>query len=63
MFQISENMRITLALIGQQRRGQAQIHQAEVRPPQAEPLPLLQDLAQVRLLQVQRQLQLLLVLV
>ena len=55
-------MRITLALIGQQRRGAAQIHQAEVRPPQAEPLPLLQDLALARLQQVQRQLQLVLVL-
>ena len=55
-------MRITLALIGQQRQGQAQIHQAEVRPLQAESLPPLQDLAQARLQQVQRQLQLLPVL-
>ena len=60
MFQISENMRTTLALIGQQRQGQAQIHQAEVRPrpPQAESLLPLQDLALARLQQVQRQLQL-----
>ena len=51
-----------MALIGQQRQGQAQIHQAEVRPPQAESLLPLQDLALARLQQVQRQLQLLPVL-